>query len=653
MSAPQLSDVLSGTPGIRRLWQRQLAHYPDTAPRFVYLGLTVLATIVLYYELYVQGSVSTQLIAQYGFSFREFVFIGVVGNLLGAGGSVFAGLADRWGRANLVVVGLFITGALIAFAAPHAPNKQWFAAILVLVAVVEGIVLVATPALIRDFSPQTGRAAAMGLWTMGPVLGSLLVTGISSHTLKTHTDWRFQFSVCGAVGIFVAVLALFGLRELSPGLRDQLMVSINDRALIEARAAGLDAEQALKGHWRQMLRTDIIVSALAISFFLLFYYVMVSFGVLYFATVFGYTEARANGLANWFWGTLVLLLLVTGLLSDRLRVRKPFMVVGGVTGIVGTVLFAIAATKPATSYHTFVLYFAIIGVGTGMAYVAWMASFTETVERRNPAATATGLAVWGLTVRLVVTVTFTVFPFMLPATSVLADKGTKVEEIVSSHPEQVAVLSTVDARALTALRSKPNDVAARATVISELSGLSRATAAKAITLSARYRDQLATAARIAPATLQELRTDPTNKGVRKRAAAQIADALGVPAGQAASKLTALTAVPAADIAFLTANGPKVENATTRLRSLSTMPAADIAYLSAHGTDVATAREEGPRQWQRWWWICVAAQVLFLPAVLFMAGRWNPKKARQDALDHERLVAAELAKLRLSRDGQHA
>ncbi len=35
---------------------------------------------------------------------------------------------------------------------------------------VEGIILVATPALIRDFSPQVGRGAAMAFWTMGPVL---------------------------------------------------------------------------------------------------------------------------------------------------------------------------------------------------------------------------------------------------------------------------------------------------------------------------------------------------------------------------------------------------------------------------------------------------------------------------------------------------
>ena len=94
-----------------RLWDRQLPHYPETGPRSLYLAITVLATVVLYYELYIAGAVATQIIAEFGLSFTFFVFVSVVGNLVGAFASLFAGLADRWGRANLVVGGLLITGA--------------------------------------------------------------------------------------------------------------------------------------------------------------------------------------------------------------------------------------------------------------------------------------------------------------------------------------------------------------------------------------------------------------------------------------------------------------------------------------------------------------------------------------------------------------
>jgi len=63
----------------------------------------------------------------------------------------------------------------------------------------------------------------------------------------------------------------------------------------------------------------------------------------------------------------------------------------------------VLATHPDTGYYTFAWLLVLSSAGGGMAYCAWMASFTETVERHNPAATATGLAVWGWTLRMVVT----------------------------------------------------------------------------------------------------------------------------------------------------------------------------------------------------------------------------------------------------------
>ena len=100
------------------LWRRQLDTYPDTGPRMFYLAITVLATITLYYELYVGGSVSTLLLANLHMSFTFFVVTLAFGNLIGAFGSLFAGLTDRYGRANLVVVGLLLTGVFVAFILP-------------------------------------------------------------------------------------------------------------------------------------------------------------------------------------------------------------------------------------------------------------------------------------------------------------------------------------------------------------------------------------------------------------------------------------------------------------------------------------------------------------------------------------------------------
>src|SRR6204780_4769206 len=77
------------------VWRRELNHYPSNGRRVLYLTVTVLATITLYYELYVGGSVSTLLLVNVHISFTFFVVILAVGNLIGAFGSLFAGLADR------------------------------------------------------------------------------------------------------------------------------------------------------------------------------------------------------------------------------------------------------------------------------------------------------------------------------------------------------------------------------------------------------------------------------------------------------------------------------------------------------------------------------------------------------------------------------
>jgi ACS family D-galactonate transporter-like MFS transporter len=632
--------------GPRRFWDRQLPHYPENGPRALYLGITVLATVVLYYELYIAGAVATQIIAEFGMSFTFFVFVSVIGNLVGAFASLFAGLADRWGRANLVVGGLLLTGLIIAVGLPNAPNTGTYTVLFAVLSFVEGVVLVATPALIRDFSPQVGRGVAMGFWTLGPVLGSLVVTSVSSNTLDSHPDWRWQFYVCGIAGLVVFLVALLGLRELSPALRDQLMVSMRDRALIEARAKGLDPEQALKGSWRQMLRFDVLGSAFAISIFLLGYYILVGFAVVFFSTVYGYSPARANALANWYWITNAIALVVTGVLSDKLRVRKPLMVLGTLISLVGGALFAIAVSRPDTGYYTIAFYFILSAAGGGMAYVAWMASFTETVEKHNPAATATGLALWGWTLRIVVSVSLAVLTFVVPATSTLVDEGTRVAEIVAEHPEEVAVLGAIDDDTSAALAADPTDIGALATALGEVAtqqGAGKAEAQSVSTAVQARAAQLGAVQAVDPAVLAALQANPADPAAGAQAVGQISSALGTDVATSVQLLQSL-ADPAVqrDLALVS------QYSTVLTEASAAVPADDLEYLSEHADDVVQAQEDNPRQWQRWWWVCFAAQLLFLPFVFVMTGRWSPKKAKQDEQEHERRVQQELAALEAGR-----
>jgi hypothetical protein len=420
------------------------------------------------------------------------------------------------------------------------------------------------------------------------------------------------------------------------------MVSMRDRALIEARAAGIDPEKALKNHWKQMLRFDVIGSAFAISIFLLLYYILVGFAVVYFATVYGYSEQRANGLANWYWITNAIALVATGVLSDKFRVRKPFMIVGTAIGLVGSVLFALSATDPKTGYYTIAVYFILSATGGGMAYVAWMASFTETVERHNPAATATGLAIWGWILRIVVTASLAIFTLVVPATSILVDQGTRVQSIVEAHPKEVAVLSAIDPKTSAALKADPTDLDALSTALGAVARQQGASDAEADAVSAsvlKRGPQLGAVQAIAPATLGTLLTNPTDQAAQVSAVGDIMKGLGVDQATAVQLLTSLASPDVqADLATIQSYATTLQGATTAI------PADDLAYLGEHGAEVAQAQKDNAEQWQRWWWVCIAGQLLFLPFVFVMAGRWSPAKAKQDEQEHERRVQEELAAL---------
>jgi ACS family D-galactonate transporter-like MFS transporter len=82
----------------------------------------------------------------------------------------------------------------------------------------------------------------------------------------------------------------------------------------------------------------------------------------------------------------------------------------------------------------------------------------------------------------------------------------------------------------------------------------------------------------------------------------------------------------------------------QLTALSKVPPADLAYLKAHGADVVSAAAAAPGQWKNWWWVCVGGQVIFIPLILLMTGRWSPRRAREDTAEHERLVQDEMANL---------
>ena len=180
-----------------------------------------------------------------------------------------------------------------------------------------------------------------------------------------------------------------------------------------------------------MIKPDIVGSALAIWLFLVIYTVAVGFFPVYFQTVFGFSQARASSLGDWSWAALAGSLLLAGFVSDKLRVRKPFMLAGAASAIIFTAAFALRATRPHTSYVTFVCLLVPLMVSVGLVYAPWMASITETVERRNPALTATGLSLWGMTGKAVLALLVLPLPHVVSAASTLVQHGPTVKALAA------------------------------------------------------------------------------------------------------------------------------------------------------------------------------------------------------------------------------
>jgi len=316
------------------LGRRQLSHYPDTLPRIGYLSIVVLTTIMLYYLYYVEGAVTPLMLPSLHMSFAFFLYVLVVSNAIGAFSAFIGGLSDKIGRANLTIYGTLVVALVQLFAIPHITDRWGFAAAYCVIGFVEGVILVSTPALMRDFSPQLGRGVAMGFWALGPTMGALAASLVATHTLTHLRPWQDQFIISGLVCMGVVIISFLFLRELSPQLRDQLMVSERERALVEARAMGIDVEAAIRHPLRSMMKIDLISSSLAISIFLLFYYASVSVLTIYWVVTFNRTTPDANGINVWGSAFLSGALVIAGLLSDKARVRKPFMLAGAIGAIV-------------------------------------------------------------------------------------------------------------------------------------------------------------------------------------------------------------------------------------------------------------------------------------------------------------------------------
>jgi hypothetical protein len=226
-------------------------------------------------------------------------------------------------------------------------------------------------------------------------------------------------------------------------------------------------------------------------------------------------------------------------------------------------VFLTQATHHHESYYGLALIFTLLSIALALAYAPWMAIFTETAEAKNPALTATALAVWGLLIRLVIFASFLIIPHVVNTVTPLANYGPSVQKAEAQYPAQVATLQKL--------------------------GTNLAT---------------------------ELQTSAAAHG-------------GTPA-------PALLAEAHAKL------GPTYLTQLVNLQNASKEPG--FQPIAQHGATLQAAQATTGGQWRNWWWVCFGGIIAFIPVIFLLKGRWSPRRAKEEAMEYDRKVQAELAAL---------
>jgi MFS family permease len=391
MVAEEMPVALSSHRAVQWFRQRELTQYPQGWTQVWLLALVVIANVVHSYEAEL-APVAPLLVPYLKLTLVQYGLIVALTTMVSGLAAMAAGSRfDRYGRAIFVVASTVVT-AVAVFAMTLVYNALSFILVRLLMAVVLGLAVPATTGLVRDFTPRVGRALGFGIWTFGPVGANFLASWVAGWSLPLfHDDWRSQFILMGAFCLVVSIIVARYIRDLSPGLRAEVVHDRAEAAEASRRAAGRGADIAPPRLVYRSFRVWAL--AVGITFFLLIYYFSTAYGPLYLTQVFHYPPAVAARVASTFWIANLGVLVLVGYVSDRIGLRKILSLLG-VVGLLIFMAFWIRLIGRPVPPATMEWYTSLLGVLLAIGYGPWMALYSENLEEIHPTLVGTGWALW-------------------------------------------------------------------------------------------------------------------------------------------------------------------------------------------------------------------------------------------------------------------
>lgn len=372
---------------------RELDEYPTGGRRIFLLAIAVLATMIASYEAQI-APVLPLIMHEIHMDTETYGIVIMATVIFSALGAVaFAPICDRYGRTAVLVPALFCTSICVFAMAIVVHSVAMLFIVRAILAFIEGAVVAASAGLVRDLSPRLGRAAAYAFWTFGPVGSNFLAAFIAGATLVYFNNhWESQFYIAGVISVVVAVFVMFNVYDLSPELRHRIMRSESTSEQDPHAGETMGMKDAAR-HWR------IWWMAFGISFFLMMYGMVQQFGPQILVKSYGFQASEAASLSKYFWLLNLVTLLIAGVVSDRLQLRKIVSFVGVVLTIPAAIVWiSLAGTHPSES--TMIILMSLLGGSFGIAFCPWMAWFSETLEDISTHIQASGWALWTFVTRI-------------------------------------------------------------------------------------------------------------------------------------------------------------------------------------------------------------------------------------------------------------
>jgi MFS family permease len=189
---------------------RTLDVYPTGFRRWWMLLLTVMATIISFYEFGFSALLPLWLPTlhftpeQFGWFLTGAVFLSGFSAMYGGP------LADRHGR--VVVIDACLAAMIILTFCNLLMTGFWsFVIVRGLMNLVAGLSWGALGGLTRDMSPRVSRGAAFGLLTLGAVACLWLWNEVPAWTLPFFHTWQSQIVIMGTVAVALYIVVLLCL----------------------------------------------------------------------------------------------------------------------------------------------------------------------------------------------------------------------------------------------------------------------------------------------------------------------------------------------------------------------------------------------------------------------------------------------------------